>query len=87
MWPAEGSVSPEAVEVLASEGVRWAASDEGVLLHSLPPDAARLASLYRPWRVAAGAAGEIPMLFRDRSLSDVIGFTYAQVPAKQAAIT
>lgn len=84
MWPAEGSVSPEALEILASEGVRWAASDEGVLLRSLPPDAARLASLYRPWRVAAGSAGEIPMLFRDRSLSDVIGFTYAQAPASRA---
>jgi alpha-amylase/alpha-mannosidase (GH57 family) len=84
MWPAEGSVSPEAVEVLASEGVRWAASDEGVLLHSLPPEAPRLASLYRPWRVSAGAGGELPMLFRDRSLSDVIGFTYANVPAAKA---
>jgi alpha-amylase/alpha-mannosidase (GH57 family) len=84
MWPAEGSVSPEALEVLAAEGVRWAASDEGVLLHSLPSHAPRLASLYRPWRVAAGAAGELGMLFRDRSLSDVIGFTYAQVPARQA---
>lgn len=83
MWPAEGSVSPEALEVLASEGVRWAASDEGVLLHSLPPQAGRLRSLYRPWKVAAGG-GEIAMLFRDRSLSDVIGFTYARVPAAQA---
>jgi alpha-amylase/alpha-mannosidase (GH57 family) len=84
MWPAEGSVSPEAMEVLASEGVHWAASDEGVLLHSLPPEAPRLGSLYRPWRVSGGAAGEVPMLFRDRALSDVIGFTYATVPAKQA---
>jgi alpha-amylase/alpha-mannosidase (GH57 family) len=84
MWPAEGSVSPEALEVLASEGVRWAASDEGVLLRSLPPDAPRLRSVYRPWRVSAGAAGEIPMLFRDRSLSDVIGFTYAKVPPRDA---
>jgi alpha-amylase/alpha-mannosidase (GH57 family) len=84
MWPAEGSVSPEALEVLASEGVRWAASDEGVLLRSLPPDAPRLRSLYRPWKVSAGAGGEIAMLFRDRSLSDVIGFTYTGVPAKQA---
>jgi alpha-amylase/alpha-mannosidase (GH57 family) len=84
MWPAEGAVSPEALEVLASEGVRWAASDEGVLLHSLPPRASRTASLYRPWRVAAGAAGEIPMLFRDRPLSDAIGFTYARVPAGEA---
>ena len=84
MWPAEGSVSPEAVEILASEGVHWAASDEGVLLTSLPPEAPRLGSLYRPWRVAAGTAGELPMLFRDRSLSDVIGFTYAAVPARRA---
>jgi alpha-amylase/alpha-mannosidase (GH57 family) len=84
MWPAEGSVSPEALEVLASEGVRWAASDEGVLLHSLPSDAPRLRSLYRPWKVSAGGAGEIAMLFRDRALSDVIGFTYAKVPAKDA---
>jgi alpha-amylase/alpha-mannosidase (GH57 family) len=84
MWPAEGSVSPEAVEVLASEGVRWAASDEGVLLHSLPADAPRLRSLYRPWRIEAGAGGELSMLFRDRSLSDVIGFTYARVAARDA---
>jgi alpha-amylase/alpha-mannosidase (GH57 family) len=85
MWPAEGSVSPEALEVLASEGVRWAASDEGVLLHSLPSDAPRLRSLFRPWRVAAGDGREISMLFRDRSLSDVIGFTYARTPARDAA--
>jgi alpha-amylase/alpha-mannosidase (GH57 family) len=83
MWPAEGSVSPEAVEVLASEGVRWAASDEGVLLHSLPADASRLRSLYRPWRVAAGPT-EIAMLFRDRGLSDLIGFTYAKTPPREA---
>ncbi|HSN13133.1 MAG TPA: glycoside hydrolase family 57 protein [Anaeromyxobacteraceae bacterium] len=84
MWPAEGSVSPEALEVLAEEGIRWAASDEGVLLHSLDGSATRLSSLFRPWRVAAGS-GELRMLFRDRSLSDVIGFTYAKVPARDAA--
>ncbi len=84
MWPAEGAVSPEAVEVLAGAGVRWAASDEGVLLHSLAPEAPRIGSLYRPWRVSAGRAGELAMLFRDRSLSDVIGFTYAGVPASEA---
>jgi alpha-amylase/alpha-mannosidase (GH57 family) len=85
MWPAEGSVSPEALEVLAEEGIRWAASDEGVLLHSLDPSASRLGSLFRPWRVAAGRGGDVRMLFRDRSLSDVIGFTYAKIPARDAA--
>jgi alpha-amylase/alpha-mannosidase (GH57 family) len=83
MWPAEGSVSPEALEVLASEGVRWAATDEGILFHSLP-HAARLRTLYRPWRVAAGPGREIAMLFRDRGLSDLIGFTYSRTGAPDA---
>ncbi len=84
MWPAEGSVSPEALEILAAEGVRWAATDEGVLLHSLTPGTTRLRALYRPWRVQAGA-GEIAMLFRDRGLSDLIGFSYARTAASDAA--
>ena len=85
MWPAEGSVSPEALEVLASEGVGWACSDEGVLLHSLPPDASRNGSVYRPWRVAAGEGRELRMLFRDRALSDLIGFNYARADPAEAA--
>jgi alpha-amylase/alpha-mannosidase (GH57 family) len=83
MWPAEGSVSPEALEVLAGEGLVWAASDEGVLFHSLPPETRRTHSLYRPWRVAAGP-GELAMLFRDRGLSDLIGFTYSRTGAAEA---
>jgi len=83
-WPAEGSVSPEAVALLAEAGLGWAASDEGVLLASLPGHAPRLSSLYRPWRVDAGGGRELAMLFRDRSLSDLVGFTYQKVPAKEA---
>jgi hypothetical protein len=84
MWPAEGAVSPEALEVLAGEGVAWVASDEGVLLRSLPPASPRALSLYRPWRVAAGDR-ELAMLFRDRSISDLVGFTYARQAADVAA--
>ena len=85
MWPAEGSVSPEALEVLAGEGVGWACSDEGVLLHSLPPEVTRAGAVYRPWRVAAGGGRELKMLFRDRALSDLIGFNYAHAAADEAA--
>ena len=84
MWPAEGAVSPEALGVLAAEGVTWAASDEGVLLRSLPAEGPRLASVYRPWRVEAGGGREIAMLFRDRGLADLVGFTYAKTPAAEA---
>ncbi len=84
MWPAEGAVSPEALEVLAAEGVAWAASDEGVLLRSLPPGSPRALSLYRPWRATAGDR-EVAMLFRDRGISDLVGFSYARQPAASAA--
>jgi alpha-amylase/alpha-mannosidase (GH57 family) len=85
MWPAEGSVSPEALAVLAGEGVGWACSDEAVLLHSLPPEMSRAEAVYRPWRVAAGEGRELKMLFRDRALSDLIGFNYARAAAAEAA--
>ena len=84
MWPGEGSVSPEALQVLASEGVTWTASDEGVLLRSLPPETSRVAALYRPWRVKGGV-GEVRMLFRDRGLSDLVGFSYARTGAAEAS--
>jgi alpha-amylase/alpha-mannosidase (GH57 family) len=83
MWPAEGSVSPEAIAVLADEGVRWCATDEGVLLRSSPPRERGGGTLYRPYR--AGAAGrEVAMLFRDHGLSDLIGFTYQKSDARGA---
>lgn len=84
MWPAEGAVSPEALEVMAAEGVAWAASDEAVLLRSLPPSSPRALSLYRPWRVRAGDR-EMSMLFRDRGISDLVGFSYARQTAGSAA--
>jgi alpha-amylase/alpha-mannosidase (GH57 family) len=82
-WPPEGSVSPEAAELLATSGVRWIASDEGVLWNSLDSDARRRESLYRPWRLAT-PAGEIMLLFRDRELSDRIGFVYQNWRAEEA---
>jgi alpha-amylase/alpha-mannosidase (GH57 family) len=77
MWPAEGSVSPEAAALLAEQGVRWFASDEGVLMRSLPAGTPRDAALREPWIVEA-AGREIVGLFRDHGLSDEIGFNYAR---------
>ena len=34
MWPSEGAVSPEVLQILASEGVRWCATDQGNLERS-----------------------------------------------------
>ena len=83
MWPAEGSVSPEALATFAAAGVKWVATDEEVLFRSLPHGTERNRALYRPWAARAGDR-EIAMVFRDRMLSDRIGFTYARSPAREA---
>jgi alpha-amylase/alpha-mannosidase (GH57 family) len=83
MWPSEGSVSPEAVELGARAGIRWMASDEGVLWGSLNPDARKREALYRPW-IFPTAGGDVALFFRDHELSDRIGFVYQHWDARQA---
>ena len=84
MWPSEGSVSPEAVALAARSGVRWLASDEGVLWASLPAGARDPGALYRPWRFAS-EGGEVTLFFRDHALSDRIGFVYQRWDEREAA--
>lgn len=83
MWPAEGAVSPEACALLADEGVGWIATDEAQLFAALPDDAPREA-LYQPY-ILDTAKGPLTVVFRDRTLSDLIGFTYAQQAPEVAA--
>jgi alpha-amylase/alpha-mannosidase (GH57 family) len=76
-WPPEGSVSSDAVGVYAGAGVKWLVTDEGILERSLGRPlrngGAAEHDLYRPWLAPGGG----PVLFfRDRHLSDAIGFQY-----------
>lgn len=80
VWPAEGAVSPEAVALLAERGAEWFVTDEAQLWGSVPGGETRRADLYRPYRVCVGDAPPISAVFRDRTLSDLIGFTYARNP-------
>ncbi len=75
MWPPEGSVSPEAVALAVRAGARWLATDEGVLWQSLPAGERQRALLYQPWRFTT-SEGDVVLFFRDRELSDRIGFVY-----------
>ncbi len=89
MWPAEGSISSETLEVFASEGCRWVASGEGVLVNSLhhmqQPVPEHAQYLYRPYQLEKGADG-LSCFFRDDRLSDLIGFEYSRWHGKDAAI-
>jgi len=79
MWPSEGSVSPEVVALAGAAGVTWLATDEGVL-HRSGRDGP--ADVRRAWRLPEGGPA---LLFRDRELSDRIGFVYASWDGAAAA--
>jgi hypothetical protein len=78
-WPPEGSVSAEAIAVYAEAGVEWLVTDEGILERSLgrPLRSNHRAEneLYRPWLAPEGGPA---IFFRDRHLSDAIGFQYGR---------
>ena len=94
LWPSEGSVSDEAVAIAYRQGIRWMATDEGVLGRTLQTYFERsregklhrdvAGRLYNIYRVEDPDA-PMHMVFRDHSLSDLIGFVYAGMPAADAA--
>jgi alpha-amylase/alpha-mannosidase (GH57 family) len=86
MWPAEGAVSPAAIAMLARHQVTWLATDEGVLARSgrWGYDVTRPEVLYTPRRVLTDG-GEMAVFFRDRQLSDAIGFALQREPDPEVA--
>lgn len=83
MWPSEGSVSDETLDLLADSGLRWAASDEEILAASLG-DAYIETMKFFPQKFSA-KSGDIALLFRDHHLSDAIGFVYSRWAPYDAA--
>jgi alpha-amylase/alpha-mannosidase (GH57 family) len=93
-WPSEGSVSEESLSIACELGVKWMATDEGVLGRSLGIDFSRdcyghlnsdLAhKLYTIYRYENGDT-RMNMIFRDHTLSDLIGFVYSGMPPQDAA--
>ena len=94
VWPSEGSVSEEVLAIAQNLGVNWMATDEGVLGRSLGVNFARdgygrladhLAErLYTIHRFENGQT-QMHMIFRDHTISDLVGFVYSGMPAQDAA--
>ncbi len=89
MWPSEGAVSKDSLLLMAKQGVKWAASGEGVLTNSLrksyPTKAlvSRHEYLYKPYKVG-DSHDEIVCFFRDDRMSDKIGFEYSKMHSSDA---
>lgn len=92
MWPSEGSVSEEALALIASKGIEWVATDEEILeassrrrikrgKHGVPENPA---FLYKPYLYNTGDR-DMAMIFRDHKLSDLIGFVYSSWEPASAA--
>ncbi|MGZ4835201.1 MAG: glycoside hydrolase family 57 protein [Terriglobales bacterium] len=94
VWPSEGSVSEQVLEIAGKCGIQWMATDEGVLGRTLGFNFARDAHgqldaggaerLYAPYLYEKGAT-RMNLVFRDHALSDLIGFVYSGMNAKDAA--
>lgn len=92
LWPSEGSVSEAILPLVAEAGIEWLATDEEILAHSqgitLERDGSGLLThperLYRPYRIRTGER-EIQILFRDQALSNLLSFSYARLPPREAA--
>ncbi|MFQ5586816.1 MAG: glycoside hydrolase family 57 protein, partial [Thermodesulfobacteriota bacterium] len=92
MWPSEGSVSEEALGIIASQGIEWVATDEEILEASTGVRVKRGHSgrlmnpefLYKPY-VFEADENDIAVIFRDHNLSDRIGFVYQSWQAVTAA--
>ncbi len=88
VWPSEGSVSPEAAVAMSKAGLEWFASDEGVLARSLGTQLGRdeigalvdPRVLYRPYHIPGNGTA----IFRDREISDRIGFRYGDMTPNDA---
>ena len=76
MWPSEGSISDESLNIIAQSGIKWVASDEEVLSNSLK-DKCKSTDKYFPVKFRT-PSGNIAIMFRDHVLSDTIGFVYSR---------
>ncbi len=94
VWPSEGSVSEEVLGIAADLGIKWMATDEGVLGRSLGLNFARdgngrlvpdlAEKLYNLYLFESGKT-QMHMVFRDHTISDLVGFVYSGMAPRDAA--
>lgn len=91
-WPPELCLGPKTLSMLAKEGVEWTISDEGILSDSINFDFIRdfKGNLNDPYHLLQvyeynTKTAPIDVIFRDRSIPNLINFEYAGIDSKMAA--
>ncbi len=90
LWPSEGSIAPELIPLMQEAGIEYFCSDEENLFNSLKRDVTRQHSgidhleLFQGWQVRS-AGSSVNALFREKPLSDFIGFMAAKNDPEAAA--
>jgi len=95
VWPSEGSVSEVVLAIAQNLGIKWMATDEGVLGRSLRINFARdgngrlsdeLAEKLYTIHQFENDKTKMHLIFRDHTISDLVGFVYSGMPAAAAAV-
>ena len=91
-WPPELCLGPKTLDLLAKEGIEWTISDEGILADSIKFDFIRdfKGNLNDPYHLLKvyeyqTKTEPISVIFRDRSIANLINFEYAGLDSRMAA--
>ena len=76
-WPAEGAVDKKSISIYKSENIKWIATDEDILFKSIKDENRK--NLYKLYNF-----NDVKIVFRDKTISDLIGFTYKFWDEKRA---
>jgi alpha-amylase/alpha-mannosidase (GH57 family) len=77
MWPAEGSVSEDIIPLISGCGLKWIATDEEILLHSLKIHDNKSNYICKPYTVIKNGS-RLNIIFRSKKLADALGFIYSK---------
>ncbi|MBC7195205.1 MAG: hypothetical protein H5U37_06070, partial [Caldisericia bacterium] len=81
IWPSEGAISYEVAQIFAEKNFTYFMTDEEILFKTIKSKDRK--NLYNPYYLEFGNK-KIFSLFRDKILSDSIGFVYSQFDENEA---
>ncbi|MGB9843946.1 MAG: glycoside hydrolase family 57 protein [Caldisericia bacterium] len=76
IWPSEGGVSDEVIDIFLNNNFKYFATDEDILFKTLKTNIRE--NIYKPYYIKRNN-NKISVIFRDKTISDLIGFKYSSM--------